>query len=64
MAFECGPVEMRLPAFLRYAARCREEKPLYLFDKRFFDKAPPPPPYPSPYAPPYRTPPHPLLAQL
>jgi hypothetical protein len=39
LAFECGPVEMRLPTFLRYAERCREEKPLYLFDKRFFDKA-------------------------
>ncbi|KAJ1477758.1 hypothetical protein T484DRAFT_1820114 [Baffinella frigidus] len=39
-AFEAGPVDMRLGDFLKYSEGCEEEKPLYLFDRKSFDKVP------------------------
>jgi hypothetical protein len=36
--FIAGGVPITLPRFLRYCNACREERPLYLFDKRFLEK--------------------------
>ena len=37
-AFAAGGVSITLPRFFRYCDGCREERPLYLFDKRFVEK--------------------------
>ena len=36
--FVAGGVQITLPRFFRYCDGCREERPLYLFDKRFLEK--------------------------
>jgi len=38
--FNVGGLQMELANFLEYAAACRDETPLYLFDKHFGAKAP------------------------
>ncbi|KAH7666330.1 Clavaminate synthase-like protein [Dioscorea alata] len=38
--FAVGPVKMTMERYFRYAAAAREERPLYLFDPRFAEKAP------------------------
>ncbi|CAI5517270.1 unnamed protein product [Closterium sp. Naga37s-1] len=39
-AFACGPVELSLDQYWRYADGVQEERPLYVFDPRFGEKAP------------------------
>lgn len=38
--FSVGPVEMKLKDYFRYLGQAREERPLYLFDPKFVEKAP------------------------
>ncbi|CAI7851278.1 unnamed protein product [Closterium sp. NIES-53] len=39
-AFACGPVDLSLDQYWRYADGVQEERPLYVFDPRFGEKAP------------------------
>lgn len=38
--FSVGPVQMKLEDYFRYSDQVREERPLYLFDPKFAEKAP------------------------
>ncbi|KAL3700749.1 hypothetical protein R1sor_018771 [Riccia sorocarpa] len=38
--FACGPVQMKLKDYYQYADLVEEERPLYIFDSKFAEKAP------------------------